>query len=385
MPAPITATRGTGNVQSTILRIDMAQRVLELEPSSTPFLVLSKRADKRSAHNPKFQWHEDELEPRFDRVNGTTGTGTSVVVDNSEYFGLDDVVLVSRTGELMRVTAITTGTDTLTVVRGVGAAAVALVDNDELIILSSAAQEGANDQEAQSLNPAAVFNYTQIFRDPVAMTETMRHTDTETEPHDWDRQLNRKGIEHAKSIEYAGLFGKPSEDTSGAHPRRTTGGFQHFLSTNNNTDAGGAYTEAEFFASLRPGFRYGSKTKLAMAAPLVVDVLNGFPRGKLEVQQHEGGDTYGLNVTRYRSPHGILNVVTHWLLEGDKYANEMFIVDLSNIAYRYLQNRNGSRDTHVRKNIQSPGADARKDEYLTECGWEFGLPRTHAKVTNITA
>jgi hypothetical protein len=385
MPTPITAARGTGNVAATQLRIDMAQRVLELEPSAMPLLVLSKKAEKRSAHNPKFQWHEDELEPRFDRVNGTTGTGTSVVVDNGPYFGVDDLVLVSRTGELMRVTAI--ATNTLTVVRAVGdgASAVALVDNDELIILSSAAAEGATSQSSQSINPTAVYNYTQIFRDPIEMTETMRTTDTEHTPHDWERQRNRKGIEHGKSIEFAFLFGKPGLDTSGTHPRRATGGFQHYLSTTNNTDAGGALTEAEFFAALRPAFRYGSKTKLGMCAALVTDVLNGFPRGKLEVQQHESPDTFGLGVFRYRSPHGTLNIVTHWLLEGDKYANEMFIVDLSNVQYRYLQNQHGSRDTSILKDRQAPDADTQKEEYLSECGLQFGLPRTHAKLTNVTS
>jgi hypothetical protein len=46
--------------------------------------------------------------------------------------------------------------------------------------------------------------------------------------------------------------------------------------------------------------------------------MNGFPRGKLEMRQSE--KTFGLRVMQYISPHGTLNLVTHWLLEGRRSA-----------------------------------------------------------------
>jgi hypothetical protein len=381
--AVATGMRGTQNVLADQKRIDIGPKVMELEPDKTPLLVFSRAIDTAATHNPDFDWLEDSGLPRFDRVNNGAGylsTDTSVVVDTGTIFQPEDVVYVTRTGEAMRVTAVST--NTLTVTRGLGTSAAALIDNDELIIIGSAAAEGADDKAARWQNPTKLTNYTQIFRDPVEATETYIHTDNVHVPQDWDRQRNKKGIEHAKSIEYALLFGRPSKNTGGAQPIRTTGGAYNYA-TQNQTDAGGNLTGAELFSSLRPAFRYGSNEKLGLCSPLVVDVINGFPRSQAWITQAE--NKYGMKIFTVISPHGTLRLKTHWLLEGDKLANEMLILDIDQIKYRYLANSAGSRDTHVRENIQAPGADKRKDEYMTECGLVFGLPATHAKLTNVTS
>jgi hypothetical protein len=134
---------------------------------------------------------------------------------------------------------------------------------------------------------------------------------------------------------------------------------------------------------MRTMFRRGSKKKLGLASAFVVDVINGFPRAKLQISQSE--KVFGIDVIKVISPHGTVNLTTHWLLEGDKLGNEMIYLDLSNIAYRYLRNSKGSRDTHIRNEIQPPGRDSRKDEYLSECGLQFGLPATHGKLYNVTS
>ncbi len=383
-PTIVSGARGTANASRT--RLDMAQKVLELEPTSTPLLVLTKRADSRSCHNSKFLWQEDQLLARFDRINngaGYSSSATSLVVDNGAYFAQDDLVYVTRTGEVMRVQSVST--NTLTVVRGIGSGNAALVDNDELYIISTSAPEGDTSRAARSQNPAEVTNYCQIIRTSVEETETALHTDFESDPHDWERQQNHAGIEHAKKIELMLWFGRPSEDTSGSQPRRTSGGFFYFCNQN-TTDAGGNFTNAEFEASLRPVFRYsGNRTKFAAAAALPVSVLNGFATSKLSLIQADNDKTFGLSIFRYVSPHGVLNVATHWLFEGDVYANVIAYVDLENASYRYLKNKRGSRDTHIKRNIQEPDRETEKDEWSTECGGEFGLPLTHGRVINITS
>jgi hypothetical protein len=83
---------------------------------------------------------------------------------------------------------------------------------------------------------------------------------------------------------------------------------------------------------------------------------------------------------QYQSPHGLLNVVRHWLLEGTKFGGYGVIVDLAQTKYRYLQNR----DTQIKEQRQAPDADSRKDEYLTEAGLQFGLEKTHALLKGVT-
>jgi hypothetical protein len=133
----------------------MAQEILLLEPDAAPLTVITKNINKKATVNPKFQWLEDELDPRFDRINNGAGYAsgaTSIVVDNGAYFEVQQIVYVTRTKESMRVTAVA-GTNTLTVVRGVGSTAQALVDNDELLIANTAQPEGDVSRVARTRNP----------------------------------------------------------------------------------------------------------------------------------------------------------------------------------------------------------------------------------------
>jgi hypothetical protein len=379
--ATITGQRTTGNIQAGQRKVDMAQKILLLDPDSAPLCVLSRRLGKASAINPEYSWQEDDLEPRFDAVNNGAGYAsgaTSIVVDNGAYFAANFHVLVTRTGEVMRVDGVST--NTLTVVRGIGSTAAALVDNDELWVIGTAQPEGDTAPAARSGNATKVTNYLQIFRKSVSASETLRHSDQFTEPNDWEYQQNKAGIEHNKDIELSLWFGKPSE--AGTPPRRTTGGVFHYA-TSNILGAGGALTEAELFHGLRPAFRYGSKTKVGFGSMLVVDVLNGFPRGKLEVQQSE--QTFGVSVFTYVSPHGRLRLVSHPLFEGSVYSGVLAILDMEQIRYRYLANRHGSRDTMLLRDRQANDSDSQMDEYLTECGLQFGLAKTHAIINGITS
>jgi hypothetical protein len=383
--ADVTGARGTGNVSQSQRKIDMAQKVLELEPNAAPLTVLSKMLGKRAAVNPEYSWQQDDLEPRFDAINngaGYSNSATSLVVDNGAYFAQHYLVKVTRTGEVIRVTAVSS--NTLTVVRGVGGGAAALNDNDELLIIGVAQPEGDTSRPARSSNPTKVTNYTEIFRTPVEATGTLLSSDQFTTPHDWPRQLNKAGIEHQKDIEYAIWLGAPSEDLTGSQPRRTTGGVLHYADQN-HTDAGGAFTEAEFFAALRPVYRYSSDRRVAFGSMLAVDVLNSYPRGNIQVQQAGNPDTYGLQVFKYVSPHGTLRLITHRLFEGTVYSGYLVVLDMDQITYRFLGGGvEGSRDTHIRQDIQPPDEDGRKSEYLTEGGLEFGQSKAHGVISNIT-
>jgi hypothetical protein len=85
--------------------------------------------------------------------------------------------------------------------------------------------------------------------------------------------------------------------------------------------------------------RYGSRSKLAMASGVGVSALNKFPASKQQTRNDE--TTYGMNVTHYTSPFGSLNLVYHKLLEGSKYGGYILVVDMDEVAYRYLGQRRG--------------------------------------------
>lgn len=382
--AEITGARGTGNVEQTTRALDIRPNISLLEPNLQPLAVVASQVRKEKCISPKFSYFTDDGEPRYDAINNGAGynsSATSIVVDDGTKFAEHTILQVTRTQENLRVTGVST--NTLTVVRGIGGGAAAIVDNDEVVILGSAQPEGDTSKPSRSRNPTKVDNYTQISRTPFEATETLRASSFVTSPHDWPYQAKKAGIEHGKDREYKFLHGKKSEDTSGSQPRRTTGGIVPGIQTN-QFDAGGALTRTEFNTGMRLFSRYtGGKARLGIASALAVSVLNEYPMSNLQWRQDEA--TFGLNVGRFVTPFGNLNLVTHWLLEGAKYGGYLLVVDIDELAVRYLANDQVNRDTHVRQNIQAPDADTRKDEWLSEDGLEIGEERRHGVFTGITS
>lgn len=377
----VTGARGTANVSADQRRIDMADRIDLLEPEWGPLTIISKRIRKRRTGNPLFKWMEDDSEARYDSVVGAqTNVEVTIEVADGTKFEQHEIVKNTATGELFRVTGV--AGNVLTVVRGVGGGNLAMANGDELLIMGTLQPEGDTSKAARSDNPNTLSNYTGIFREPFEATETWRHSDNQVAPMDWAHQANKKGIEHRKDIEYHLIHGKPWEDLTGSQPRRGTGGVLHFITTN-VTDAAGTLTETEFFTFLRSVSRYGSGRKLLLGSGLVLQVLNQFAQGKLETRQ--GESTYGLRVTRYQSAvGGSVDVVTHWLLEGNKYGGYGIVLDADELAYRYLSNSEGSRDTHIERDRQANDADTKKDEYLTEAGLQVGQEKKHGLLVGVT-
>lgn len=164
----ITGTRDTANILQAKKKIDMSNTIALLQPSATPLISLLKqfKQNTKPATNPKFSWMEDDLGARWDAVNNGAGyddSTTSIVVDNGNYFSVGDVIKVPRTSEVMLVTAVNNSTDTLTVTRGYGVtSAAAIVDNDPIVIIGNANEEGSGKREIKTTKEVEVYNYTQL-------------------------------------------------------------------------------------------------------------------------------------------------------------------------------------------------------------------------------
>lgn len=376
----ITGARGTGNVSAGLLKPDIDSMAHELEPNSYPFTVITRTIQHEPTHNADFSWFEDTLEPRSDTSNGAvSGTSnTSIPVHNGSYFAQHDHWRNMRTGEVIRVASVSS--NTVTAVRGIGnsGTGVAILDADEWLKVGAAQEEGDTARPARSGNPSQVTNYAQITRNSVSETETMRNTDTYL-ANDWDRVKGKKFIEHQKDIEASVLFGKPNKDTTGTHPRRTTGGALYYITTN-VTAAGGTLSESAFYTWARSAFRYGSKTKLLLASRLLVDVLNGYARGKVQVPD-QGINSYGVRIFKLISPHGDINMVVHDMLSDSTTLNGYgILLDVANLKFRPLQNR----DTNWYPDRQQPDADLQLGEWITEAGVQFANEKTDALLTGVT-
>lgn len=379
--AAIAAPMSTTNVLSDQLQIDMGDRIQLLEPDVNPLCVFTKAQSKSATVATKFSWLEDQSKPRFDVASGAAGAGvTAINVAHGSYFQQWDQVLITRTGEQVRVDSV--AGNTITVTRGIGSTAQAIIDTDELYIVGTAQPEGDVSKPSRSDVPSKASNNTQIFRTPFDITGSLQASGFQVSPNEWARQANLKGIEHAKDLELAFMFGRKSATVPAGNEVRTTGGVVSFIGSN-QVDAGGELSEPEWNAFVAQVCRYGTRNKLAMASQVGIAALQKFPMGKVQVRQDE--TTYGINVSHFITPFGSVNLVYHRLMEGSKYGGHIIAVDIAQMKYRYLAANGVNRDTKVLPNRQANDLDGRKDEYLTEAGLECGLQKAHGVLSGITS
>ena len=376
---PLSAqARGIANSQAKRQVVDMSENISMLRPSSAPLLVLTKKLDSSSCSNVKFEWFEDDFMARWTKaLAGIAGGVTTLTVplDEAQLIAVDDIVKVVRTGEVMRVTGITT--NSLTVVRGYGeTTAVAINTDDKLLVIGNAIMQGAGSPAEKYNDVTPVFNYTQIFRTPYSITNTFDATKVYGKK-ELDRLRFKRGVDHKMSIEYSLLFGERKFDTSGAQPRTTTGGVLAFLKGTSNimSKAKASVTEADFIAFCEQVFTYGSETKIVLASPMLLTVLDGFARNRLSVVQSDKDKQYGLDVTSFVTPHGTLKFIKHPLLVSG-YDGTGIVLDPEELSYRSLK----GRDTSLKTNIQLPDEDGKKEEYITEAGLELRQVKKHGLI-----
>lgn len=383
----IRARESTENIPSARRVRDVESKLAYLDPDAAPFTLILQKGRKGTVSNPKFEWIEKDLPARWSQLNmgaGATAAATDLVVDYSRYFSVGDIVNVIRTGEKFRVSAVTTATETLTVIRGVGStAAAALLDNDDLQIIGNAYAEGAGLGAEKSNVEAYKFNYTQIFRTPFGVTGTQDQSENYTGK-DRPRLRAEKAIEHKIDLERSALFGERAIDTGNVNnPRRYTGGAFFFL-TSNIRDAGGTLTEPEVENWLADVFQHtaGGDSRVLMASPIIISVLDQLAAGRLQTVPAD--KTYGIAVKQWLTGHGTFNVVKHRLLEnglgGSGYGGYGLLLDPGQWNYKTL----GNRSTKLRVDVGVDGDDGWTDEYLTECGWQVGLPQTQGILKNVT-
>ena len=376
------ATAASQGIEAAQRVVDMADAILLLHPSETPFTVLLRKLMKREAGNPEFKWLEDEAVPWVDQVTAAaTNTATSLSVANGAYFAPNDLVKVFRTGEVMRVTAVSG--NTITVTRGWAGTPAALNANDYLFIIATAYKEGAGLGDSRATKRVVKTNYTEIFRTPVKLTKTLEASKLYGVSSERAYQRAKAGREHNMAIERAFWFGAKKEDLSGTEPIRSTGGVFEWIVTNKTTlTSESNFTKAEFDKFLETVFFYGSDERWVFASPLMVRLINGFADNAIRVLQMEvgksGDRTYGIQISRYQSAHGVVNIVNTRLFKdyrtsGDVAGKVLVAVDIDNeaAAYRTL------RPTKLYTDIQAPSDDAYVDEYLTECGLQFGQEKRH--------
>jgi hypothetical protein len=352
----------------------MDEDIFLLDGEAAPLVLLTSMVSKKSVSNPEYKWMEDERIPTLSAVNGAfSSTATDLLVDAGGYFREDGLAKIQRTGEVVLIG--TVSTNTLSVTRSYGGTdAAAILDNDSIISLGSVFAEGSTSPDPKTTKKVSAYNYTEIVRNSIEFTETQLASDLYG-PADLAYQQRKCGVEHAIDIENKLWFGERVEAGVGTGIRRSTGGLDEIISTN-DSNFGGIFNMVTFFGFAEDLFRYGSGSKVMFAAPSVVSNISLEAINYLEIMRKE--DTFGLDIKKLLTPHGSLMIVKHNLFEGATYGKRAYVVDLDAVGYRFLK----GRDTKLHTAIQANDKDSRKDEYRTEMGFVRKSEKVHGRITN---
>jgi hypothetical protein len=346
--------------------------------------LLSKLSEE-AVDDPEFKWFEKLLpsQSALLSVNAVTTDTVLALVTAADYtkFKAGHVVLNVNTGEIMWIVSSISGFVTVDRAQG-SVAATAIGASDPMLIIGTAYSEGDGVSDAVTYDPSVVSNYTQIFRNVYDVTGTASAVRIRYGDGQFQKEARREALElHSIEMERAFLWGAKKEDlTFGSQPTRTTAGINSMVTTN-VTDFGGSVTINSWENVLEDVFEDGASEKLLLCGNRTLNTLNKIARNHYTVSTTPVEKTYGMAMTTWITPYGTLQIKQHPLLSKDPTFNDWgFILDTAKLKYKYLR----GRDTQLRQNVQNPGDDSIKNEFLSECGLELSHETAHAVIKNAT-
>lgn len=234
------------------------------------------------------------------------------------------------------------------------------------------------------------YGQTQIFRTEFGMTNTARATALKYEPNEWARVWKDKLIEHKWDIEHAGLFS--SQVTSG-DINHTQGAVDYILNYGNIFSWTSSKNIDDFLQDMSkyqdPRYNQDAATVFLCSTEVYtwLHKLGGFFKQNIDIDDQFRADlavtgrkkVMGLDVTEITTVYGKMNVARCIALDGSHV--KILAINMNNVKYRPLVGNGVNRDTSIYvgvQNLENSGVDKRVDMILTEAGFEFKMPESHA-------
>lgn len=329
---------------------EIAEDVSDLVAISSPHetALLDALGDSiRPARSTVHEWLEDALLPNTDRINDATYTNaltdTSFVVENASRFRVGDQIRLEEAAEIMLVTAINTGTNTLTITRAYGGStAAALEDNAVVVILGNAALEGDDASSVRFTSRSRKTNYTQIFSATVEVSGSELAVRQLGVSDELDYQKQQRTRELIRDLENCVINGRaPAAVGEGSSTvRRTMKGLLGFVSTNRFAPGVGVFpgntnlTEEQLNLALREIWKSSSgQVDLVVVGGPEKRAINNF----VATNRRFTGDaeTFKNAVSIYESDFGVCRIVlSRWVPFGTVLLLDSSRIDVLPLAAR---------------------------------------------------
>jgi hypothetical protein len=328
---------------------DVSDLVAIASPHETPLLDALGDA-VRPARSTVHEWLEDTLLPTTDTINDSTYTDplvdTQFVVTNIDRFRAGDQIQADGSGEVMLVTAVTTGTSTLTVTRGYGSSTPAALSNGlTLNILGNAALEGDTADAARFTARTRKTNYTQIFSSTVEVSGSELAVRQLAVQDELDYQKQQRLRELLRDLENCVINGRnaAANPEGSSSVRRTMKGLIAFCTSNSFVPGDGGFpsdaslTEDQLNQALREIWKSSNgHVDLIVVNGQEKRSINGFVGSNRRYGAAE--KTYTNLVSQYESDYGVCRVVmSRWVPTGSVLLLDSSRIDVMPLSGRSFQ------------------------------------------------
>lgn len=305
------------------------------------------------------------------------------------------ILLNPLTRELILVNTVVSASS-ITVTRAFGTvAAVAIAANQVLFQVGTAFEEGSTRPTAMNIQAVRVTNYTQIFRNSWALTDSARATQVIAGDSTLAESRGECAAFHASDMERAIFFSQKIATTKNGQPIRQMDGLINQVTINaaanvNNAAATTNFTQLE--ALLDPVFNVTTDPKVANERVLFVGgtakrVLNNIGRLNGTYQLVDGQTSYGLQFSSFKTSRGTFRMIEHPMFNSNStWATMAVAVDLSSFNLAYLGDRKTmSSEYGVSGAAIENGIDAVGGSLTTELTCLVKNPAANAVIYGLTA
>lgn len=319
---------------------------------------------------------------------------TTLVFPSTAGMAQYQVLHNTRTKENVRITAVVNGTD-VTVERGFGRVAAAAVNaNDRWIQAGTAFPEGSNRPTARRMTTIHVPNYTQIFRNAWALTDTARASMSEQGYSNVSENRSDCMAFHSVDIESAMIWGQPKMDTTGSQPVHTTQGLADAIAqyAPTHVNAAGATTDYGQLATLvdfafESTANVGNPTsRILVGDATAIRVISDIGRKSGQVQIMQSQTSFGMKFTSFQMQRGTLDLIDHPLFNGLGLQGYAMILDMPAVKLAYMDGRDTKPEEYnTGGKVVENGVDAIGGSLTTELAVECINPYACAIITGLTA
>ena len=323
------------------------------------------------------------------------GSATTFTVASTTNVLPGMLMRAQSTGEVVLILTVASATS-VTVRRGVGTvAAAAIADNVNLYQVGNAFEEGSSRPTALSIQSVRVTNYTQIFRNSWALTDTARATQVIAGDTNMAESRSECAAFHAVDMEKAIFFAQKYSGTLNSKPIRTMDGLVNQVTVNasgNVTTAGATTNYTQLEAALDVCFNTVTDPKVANERILFCGgaakrVLNNIGRLNGTYQLVDGQTSYGLQFSSFKTSRGTFRMIEHPLFNSNTdWAKMAIAVDLSTFNLAYLGDRKTvSSEYGTSGQAIENGVDAVGGSLTTEMTALVKNPAANAIIYGLTA